>query len=76
MSVQRKVFIRRESWRTGRLYIAIDEAAQRLMHEASGWRGESPAAFLHRALAHAIAREHAAVAAEMAWSERPCHEEP
>jgi hypothetical protein len=74
MGVQRKVFIRREGWRTGRVYLAIDEAAQRLMHEASEWRGESPAAFLHRALANAIAREHAAVAAEKAWGERPYDE--
>ena len=74
MSVQRKVVVRRESWRTGGFYLTMDEAALRLMHEASYWRGESPTAFLHRALANAITREHAAVAAEMAWNKRPYDE--
>jgi len=74
VSVQRKVFIRREGWRTGRVYLAIDEAAQRLMYEGADWRSESPAVFLHRALANAIAREHAAAAAEQSWSARPYDE--
>lgn len=74
MTVQRKVFIRWEGQRFGRLYIDLDLAALRMMDEAGQWRGESPAAFLQRAVRNAIAHEHAAVAAEQAWSERPYDE--
>jgi hypothetical protein len=74
MSEQHTITIRQPRGRPVRLEIELDSEALRLMREGAHWRGESPAAFFLRAMANAIAHEHAAVAAEQAWSERPYDE--